>query len=181
MCETEAEESESRNVTLLGELEEEQAAEALEAIIRLSLEDIVEPIHLHLVACRGGDAAAGMALVDVIQAGYTAPVHTYAWGTAQSSAALILAAGAVRKRGVSATVMLHPSCLGMERPSPEGILVAGTFYHAQDQAMWKWLDQVTKQEDGYWHRRVKLDGEVWLDAALAVEYGMADRIIAPKS
>lgn len=169
---------ESRQVYLYGELDAEGVADVIDSINQLSEENRQAPIKLHIVASMGGDAQAGMALLDVIQARCTSPVHVFAWGMAASAAALILAAGDKRMVGRNTMVMVHGCSIAVERQSTDGLLTAGRAYQAQDARMWAWLDQTSGQVPGYWLSRVKHEGgEVWLTATEAVDCGLADAIV----
>lgn len=179
MCDAdEAQEPESRHVYLFGEMEPEQAADAAEAIVKLSEEDRKEPVHLHLVACPGGNVMAAMALVDIVQAAFTAPVYTYAWGEACSSAVMILAAGTRRKVSRNAVVMVHGFALGLERQSTKAMTSAAAGYAGQEAHVYRWLAHATGHMDrDYWLKRIAASGEVWFDAEGAVEQGLADLVI----
>ncbi len=179
MCdqEQEQEEPETRHVYLAGGIDTETAGEAIEEINRLSLLDAKEPVHLHLVGCPGGSLIAAMGVVDVIQAAYTAPVHTCAWGAAISAGALILASGAKRKVGRNAIVMVHGMVYELERSSAKDGLSTATAYQRVERDVLLWLDEATGMGGGYWSARVKHQGEVWLTPHEAVADGLADRVI----
>ena len=177
MCD--AEELESRHLSLCGDLEEEAVAEAVTSIHDLTVEARDRPIHLHLVACTGGSTLLGMALIGVIQAHHTAPVHTYAWGEAASMGALILAAGRIRKVGADAMVMVHASSVTAGGPSTLELVGLADAYHRHEEAMFRRLDSMTGAEPGAWMERVR-KGAVWMDAQEAVVEGLADEVLPNK-
>jgi ATP-dependent Clp protease protease subunit len=180
MCDVdeEVEEVESRHIHLFSGVEDETIAEVVEAIHSLTHADREEPIHLHLFTS-GGDMDSGMALVDIMQARYTAPVHTYAWGDVCSAGAFILAAGWQRAIGRHAHVMLHPMGGGSRAPSSRAVAAGAKAFEDFETAAWSWLDGATSQEPGYWWGRSESEGEVWLNASQALALGLVDKVVLP--
>ncbi len=179
MCDVdEVVEVESRHIHLFSGVEEEDVAVLVEAIHSLSHANREEPIHLHLCT-GGGDMNRGMALIDIMQARYTAPVHTYAWGDVCSTGIFILAAGWQRAIGRHANVMLHPMSGGSRAPSSRAVSAGAKAFEDFETATWSWLDGVTNQEPGYWWGRTESEGEVWLDAGQALALGLVDKVVLP--
>ena len=175
----EAFQTEAAHVNLFAKVEDESVEEVVEAIHSLTLEDRERPIHLHLFTT-GGDLSAAMALIDVMQAGYTAPVRTYAWGDVCSAGVFVLAAGSRRAVGRNANVMLHPLSGDVGAPVGRGVQAAAESFARVEAAAWEWLDGATGQVLGYWYARTMAEVGVWLDAQGTVDVGLADMVVEVK-
>ena len=164
-----------RIVFLGTEVSEASANLVVAQLLFLEAEDPDADIRLY-VNSPGGDAYAGFAIYDAMQ--FVQPdVQTYCVGMAMSAGALVLAAGAAGKRFVlpNAKVMIHQGSGGF-RGTPADIQIAAkeilslTRKYAETIARHagKDVDEVMRD----------IDRDRFLDPHEAVEYGLADVVLA---
>jgi ATP-dependent Clp protease, protease subunit len=166
-------------IVFLGTQVEDASANLIVAqLLFLEAEDPDEDIRLY-VNSPGGSAYAGFAIYDAMQ--FVKPdVQTYAVGMAMSAGALILAGGAPGKRHVlpNAKVMIHQGSGGFSG-TPADIQIAAreilqlTRRYAEIIAKHSNRDVDQVMQD--------IDRDRFLGPAEAVEYGLADHVLATRA
>ena len=165
-------------VVFLGSVIDDQVANLIVAqIIHLESEDPDKDISLYINS-PGGVVYSGMAIYDAMQ--FVKPdVQTYAVGIAMSAGALILAGGARGKRFVlpNSKVMIHQGSGGF-RGSPADIQIAAKEILAVTRRYAEILAAHTGREIEQVARDI--DRDRFMEPAEAVEYGLADHVLAPR-
>jgi len=166
-----------RIVFLGTEVESSSANLVVAQLLFLEAEDPDADIRLYLNS-PGGDGYAGMAIYDAMR--YVKPdVQTYCIGMAMSAAAMLLAGGAPGKRYVlpNAKVMIHQGSAGA-RGAPADIQIAAreilslTRRYAEVLAEHSGRDVEEVMQD--------IDRDNFLGPEEAVEYGLADEVLAAR-
>jgi ATP-dependent Clp protease protease subunit len=159
----------------------EVTAEVANAIIAqllfLESEDPEKPIHLYINS-PGGDVTAGLAIYDTMHY-IKAPVGTLCAGRAMSMGALLLAGGAEGMRGAlpNASILIHQP-LGGVRGQASDIEI-----HAKEIIRLKGvLTDILVKHTGQDRDRVAqdCDRDHFMTAAVALDYGIIDRIVAQR-
>jgi ATP-dependent Clp protease protease subunit len=159
----------------------EVTAEVANAIIAqllfLESEDPEKPIHLYINS-PGGDVTAGLAIYDTMHY-IKAPVGTLCAGRAMSMGALLLAGGAEGMRGAlpNASILIHQP-LGGVRGQASDIEI-----HAKEIIRLKGvLTDILVKHTGQDRERVAqdCDRDHFMTAAVALDYGIIDRIVAQR-
>jgi ATP-dependent Clp protease protease subunit len=167
-----------RIVFLGTEVEASSANLIVAQLLFLEAEDPDSDVRLYLNS-PGGDAYAGLAIYDAMQ--YVKPdVQTYCVGMAMSAAAMLLAGGAPGKRFVlpNSKVMIHQGSGGF-RGTPSDIQIAAreilslTRRYAEVIALHAGRDVEQVVRD--------IDRDRFLDPHEAVEYGVADSVLATRN
>jgi ATP-dependent Clp protease protease subunit len=167
-----------RIVFLGAEVEASSANLIVAQLLFLEAEDPDSDVRLYLNS-PGGDAYAGLAIYDAMQ--YVKPdVQTYCVGMAMSAAAMLLAGGAPGKRFVlpNSKVMIHQGSGGF-RGTPSDIQIAAreilslTRRYAEVIALHAGRDVEQVVRD--------IDRDRFLDPQEAVEYGVADSVLATRN
>lgn len=165
-------------IVFLGTQVEEQSANVIVAqLLHLEAEDPDTDIRLY-VNSPGGDVYAGLAIYDAMQ--FVKPdVQTYCVGMAMSMGALILAAGTAGKRFVlpNSKVMIHQGSGGV-RGTPADIQIAAREILDQTRRYAEILARHTGREVEEVVRDI--DRDRFLAPAEAVEYGLADTVLATR-
>src|SRR5579864_8583181 len=167
-----------RIIFLGTEVEASSANLIVAQLLFLEAEDPDTDVRLYLNS-PGGDAYAGLAIYDAMQ--FIKPdVQTYCVGMAMSAAAMLLAGGAPGKRFVlpNAKVMIHQGSGGF-RGTPADIQIAAREILDMTRRMAEIIarhsgqsvDQVTRD----------IDRDRFLAPEEAVEYGLADSILAKRN
>jgi ATP-dependent Clp protease protease subunit len=165
-------------IVFLGTEVTDQSANLIVAqLLFLEAEDPDTDIRLY-VNSPGGDAYAGFAIYDAIQ--FVKPdVQTYAVGMAMSAGALVLASGAAGKRYVlpNSKVMIHQGS-GGARGTPADIQIAAreilTITRRYGELIAKHAGRDVEQV------MRDIDRDRFLGPAEAVEYGLADHVLATR-
>jgi ATP-dependent Clp protease protease subunit len=166
-------------IVFLGTAVSDQSANLIVAqLLFLEAEDPDADIRLY-VNSPGGDSYAGFAIYDAMQ--FVKPdVQTYAIGMAMSAGALILAGGAAGKRYVlpNSKVMIHQGSGGF-RGTPADIQIAAREILALTR---RYGEIIAKHS----HRDVEqvmldIDRDRFLGPEEAVEYGLADHVLATRA
>jgi ATP-dependent Clp protease protease subunit len=167
-----------RIVFLGTEVEDASANLIVAQLLFLEAEDPDADIRLYINS-PGGSVYAGLAIYDAMQ--FVKPdVQTYAVGMAMSMGALVLAGGAAGKRFVlpNAKVMIHQGSAGT-RGTPADIQIAAreilaqTRRYAEIIALHSGRDVEEVMRD--------IDRDRFLGPEEAVEYGLADRVLATRA
>src|SRR2546428_13204697 len=146
-------------------------------LLFLEAEDPERDISLYINS-PGGSAYAGMAIYDTMQ--YVKPaVSTVCVGMAMSAGAMILCGGAAGKRFVlpNAKVMIHQGSGGF-RGSPADIQIAAKEILEMTQRM----SEIISRHSGQPLEKVvkDIDRDHFMSPQEAVEYGLADQVMAPR-
>jgi ATP-dependent Clp protease, protease subunit len=167
-----------RIVFLGTEVDDEVANLVTAQLLFLEAEDPDRDISLY-VNSPGGSAYAGLAIYDTMQ--YVKPdVRTTCVGMGMSAAAVILCGGAAGKRSAlpNAKIMIHQGSAGF-RGTPTDIEI-----HAQEVlAMREGMAEVIAVHTGKDVDQVMrdIDRDRFLTPAEAVEYGLIDEVVTPRS
>ena len=167
-----------RIVFLGTEVDSSSANLVVAQLLFLEAEDPDADIRLYLNS-PGGDAYAGMAIYDAMQ--YVKPdVGTYCIGMAMSAAAMLLAGGAAGKRHVlpNAKVMIHQGSGGV-RGAPADIQIAAR----EILSLTRRYAEVIAEHSGRDVEQVirDIDRDRFLEPAEAVDYGLADTVLATRN
>jgi ATP-dependent Clp protease protease subunit len=167
-----------RIVFLGSEVEDASANLIVAQLLFLEAEDPDADIRLYINS-PGGSVYAGLAIYDAMQ--FVKPdIQTYAVGMAMSMGALVLAGGAAGKRFVlpNSKVMIHQGSAGT-RGTPADIQIAAreilaqTRRYAEIIALHSGRDVEEVMRD--------IDRDRFLGPDEAVEYGLADRVLATRA
>jgi ATP-dependent Clp protease, protease subunit len=166
-------------IVFLGTEVSDQSANLIVAqLLFLEAEDPDTDIRLY-VNSPGGDSYAGFAIYDAIQ--FVKPdVQTYALGMAMSAGALVLASGAAGKRYVlpNSKVMIHQGS-GGARGTPADIQIAAR----EILTITRRYGELLAKHSGRDVEQVMrdIDRDRFLGPAEAVEYGLADHVLATRA
>jgi ATP-dependent Clp protease protease subunit len=165
-----------RIVMLRGQLTNEAATGISAALLTLDAAGQA-PIQLH-VACPGGELAAALAVVDVMDA-LVSPVHALVTAEAGGAALAVLAA-ADRRAGYrhARFKLTEPRAAGVNGTADEVAAAAGQHLRELEEVVVR-LAEVT----GRPRSRVEDDLSAGrsLNATEALEYGLLDEVISPKA
>jgi ATP-dependent Clp protease protease subunit len=167
-----------RIVFLETEVDDQVANLVTAQLLFLEAEEPDRDISLY-VNSPGGSAYAGLAIYDTMQ--YVKPdVRTTCVGIGMSAAAVILCGGAAGKRSAlpNAKIMIHQGSAGF-RGTPTDIEI-----HAQEVlAMRERMAEVIAAHTGKDVEQVMrdIDRDRFLTPAEAVDYGLIDEIVTPRS
>jgi len=165
-----------RVVFLGGPLDDDVANLIIAQMLFLSNEDTKNDVHFYINS-PGGSVTAGLAVYDTMRF-LRCDVSTYCVGLAASMSAVLLLGGAKSKRYLlpNASVLLHqPLICGritgpatdLQIEAEEMLRVRQRLYEIVSQGTGK--DLATVEKD--------CDRNVWMNAAEAIEYGIADKIL----
>jgi ATP-dependent Clp protease protease subunit len=165
-----------RIVFLGGTIDDAAANLIIAQMLFLSNEDAKKDIHFY-VNSPGGSITAGLAIYDTMQF-LRCEVATYCVGQAASMAAVLLAGGHAGKRFLLASnrILLHQPLISGQLIGPatdldieakEILRLRARLYDILAQHTGQTPDKVEKD----------CDRNLWLDAAEAIEYGLADRVL----
>ncbi len=147
-------------------------------LLYLDTEDPTKPISLYIHS-PGGIIYAGLAIYDTMQS-VTAPVSTIAVGATASMATVLLAAGTKGRRYAlpNATVHMHPAGGGVQGYAPDVEIQARELLRMQNK-----IQEILSRHTGQPKERIAadFDRDYYMDAQGAVEYGIVDEIITPRS
>ena len=165
-----------RIIFLGGPIDDATANLIIAQMLFLSNEDAKKDIHVYINS-PGGSITAGLAIYDTMQF-LRCEVATYCVGQAASMAAVLLAGGHANKRFLLASnrVLLHQPLISGQLVGPatdldieakEILRLRARLYDILSQHTGQSIDKVEKD----------CDRNLWLDAAEAIEYGLADRVL----
>jgi ATP-dependent Clp protease protease subunit len=165
-----------RIIFLGGPIDDSAANLIIAQMLFLSNEDAKKDIHFYINS-PGGSITAGLAIYDTMQF-LRCEVATYCVGQAASMAAVLLAGGHPGKRFLLASnrVLLHQPLISGQLIGPatdldieakEILRLRARLYDILSQHTGQTTDKVEKD----------CDRNLWLDAAEAIEYGLADRVL----
>ena len=143
-------------------------------LLHLETDNPEAEINLY-INCDGGDMSAMLAIYDTMQY-IQSPVATYGVGQAISAGAVLLAAGTAGRRALlpHARVVLHQPAGGGRGTIPDLILQADEVVRVRTQ-----MEEILSAHTGRGvaDLRHDTDRDRVLDAAGAVDYGLADRVL----
>lgn len=166
----------SRKVFLWGAVEDESARKVVEQMHYLSSEDEEMPIHFYINS-PGGVVTSGFAIHDIMQS-IKNPVYTYCIGFAASMGSVLLSAGEQGHRYIypTAEVMIHQPGAGGFQATYADIEI-----HAKHIMKTKELTaNILAKNCGKSVKEIirDFDRDYWMDAKMAVDYGIVDGIVA---
>jgi ATP-dependent Clp protease, protease subunit len=165
-----------RIVFLGGPVDDVTANLIIAQLLFLSNEDSKTDIHFYINS-PGGSITAGLAVYDTMQF-LRCDVATYCVGQAASMAAVLLAGGKAGKRFLLANnrILLHqPLITGqLIGPATELDIEAQEILRLRAR-----LYEILANHTGQTVEKVEKDCDrnLWLDAAEAIDYGLADRVL----
>lgn len=165
-----------RIVFLGGQLDDTTANLIIAQMLFLSNEDTKNDIHFYINS-PGGSITAGLAVYDTMQF-LRCDVATYCVGQAASMAAVLLAGGKADKRFLLANnrILLHqPLIVGqLIGPATDLDIEAQEILRLRAR-----LYDILSKHTGQTTEKVEKDCDrnLWLDAAEAIDYGLADKIL----
>ena len=165
-----------RIIFLGGPIDDATANLIIAQMLFLSNEDVKKDIHFYINS-PGGAITAGLAVYDTMQF-LRCEVATYCVGQAASMAAVLLAGGHANKRFLLASnrILLHQPLISGQLVGPATDLDIEAKEILRLRAR---LYDILAQHTGQTTEKVEKDCDrnLWLDAAEAIEYGLADRIL----
>jgi len=165
-----------RIVFLSGPIDDDTANLIIAQMLFLSNEDTKTDVHLYINS-PGGSITAGLAIYDTMQF-LRCDVATYCVGQAASMAAVLLAGGKAGKRFLLANnrILLHQPLISGQLIGPATDLDIEAQEILRLRAR---LYDILAAHTGQAVEKVEKDCDrnLWLDAAEAIEYGLADRIL----
>ncbi len=165
-----------RIIFLGGPIDDMTANLIIAQMLFLSNEDVKKDIHFYINS-PGGAITAGLAVYDTMQF-LRCEVATYCVGQAASMAAVLLAGGHADKRFLLASnrILLHQPMISGQLVGPATDLDIEAKEILRLRAR---LYDILSQHTGQTTEKVEKDCDrnLWLDAAEAIEYGLADRIL----
>ncbi len=165
-----------RIVFLGGPLDDTAANLIIAQMLFLSNEDTRNDIHFYINS-PGGSITAGLAVYDTMQF-LRCDVATYCIGQAASMAAVLLAGGKADKRFLLANnrILLHQPLITGQLVGPATDLDIEAQEILRLRAR---LYDILAKHTGQSAEKVEKDCDrnLWLDAAEAIEYGLADRVL----
>ena len=165
-----------RIVFLGGPIDDATANLIIAQMLFLSNEDAKKDVHFYINS-PGGSITAGLAVYDTMQF-LRCEVATYCVGQAASMAAVLLAGGHAGKRFLLASnrILLHQPVISGQLIGPATDLDIEAKEILRLRAR---LYDILAQHTGQTSEKVEKDCDrnLWLDAAEAIEYGLADRIL----
>jgi ATP-dependent Clp protease protease subunit len=165
-----------RIVFLGGGVNDSVANLIIAQMLFLSNEDSKSDIHFYINS-PGGVITAGLAIYDTMQF-VRCDVATYCIGQAASMGAVLLAAGAPKKRFLlpNSRVLVHqPHVMGvLEGPATDLDIEAREILRTREQ-----LNKILAHHTGQDVAKIEKDSDrnLWLDAEESVNYGLADQIL----
>jgi ATP-dependent Clp protease protease subunit len=165
-----------RIVFLGGALDDATANLIIAQMLFLSNEDNKNDIHFYINS-PGGTITSGLAIYDTMQF-VRCGVATYCVGQAASMAAVLLAGGKAGKRFLLANnrILLHQPLITGELigPATDLDIEAQEILRLRTR-----LYDILAKHTGQTTEKVEKDCDrnLWLDAAEAIEYGLADRVL----
>ncbi len=162
-------------IVFLGTPIDDQIANLIVAqLLYLDREDPEKDISLYINS-PGGLMYPGLAIYDTMQI-ISAPVSTIAVGMTASMATVLLAAGTKGKRYAlpNSTIHMHPAGGGMRGYAPDVEIQARELLRMQRR-----LHNILSRHTGRSVEQIArdFDRDYYMDAAGAVEYGIADEVL----
>lgn len=165
-----------RKIFLWDEVTDESAADAVEKLLYLNMQDSKKEITFY-ISTPGGSISAGMAIYDTMKL-IKAPVNVVVTGIAMSMGSILLSAAKKGRRFLfpHARVMIHqPLIMGQMSGTAVDI-------HIQAQEMERMreeLNHILADASGQPYEKVckDTDRDFYMTAQEAIDYGLADKIV----
>ncbi|RJO79247.1 ATP-dependent Clp protease proteolytic subunit [Nocardia panacis] len=146
-------------------------------LLHLESESPDRDINLY-INCEGGDLSAALAVYDTMQHIH-APVHTTCVGQAVAVGAVLLAGGAPGARAMlpHARIVLHQPAARGQGTIPDLIIQADELVRMRSE-----IETVLARHTGQTIERLRhdTDRDRVFTADAAIEYGLVDRVLAPR-
>lgn len=168
-----------RVVFFTGEVEENMCNVIVAQMLFLEAEAPDQPISMYINS-PGGSVYAGLGVYDVMQY-IKCPVHTYVTGMAASMGSFIAQAGEPGHRYLlpSATTMIHQPSSGAR-----GMISDLEINYREGQRLKEYMTGLYVKHNSrgvtYDQFAELMDRDKWLTADQALEYGLADHIVAKR-
>ena len=165
-----------RKIFLWDEVTDESAADAVEKLLYLNMQDSKKDITFY-ISTPGGSISAGMAIYDTMKL-IKAPVNVVVTGIAMSMGSILLSAAKKGRRFLfpHGRVMIHqPLIMGQMSGTAVDI-------HIQAQEMERMreeLNHILADASGQPYEKVckDTDRDFYMTAQEAIDYGLADKIV----
>ncbi len=169
---------EDRIVFLRDPIDDDVANVVIAQILFLASKDPAKDIKLYINS-PGGAVTAGFAVYDTIRY-VKCDVATICIGQAASMGAVLLAAGTNGKRSAlpNARILIHQVFGGAQGQAADVKLQTEELLRMRDQ-----INRILAEHTGKSEKKIAkdTDRDYYMSAEEAVDYGLIDRIIAPKS
>ena len=167
-----------RIVILGSEVDDTVANSIMAQFLFLQSEDPRKDIHFYINS-PGGVVSAGLAIYDTMQM-LSCDVRTYCIGQAASMGAVLLTAGAKGKRFAlpNARIMIHQPWGGAEGKASDIEITAREILRLKER-----LNHILADHSGKSYEDVvrDTDGDYFMSASEAAEYGLIDGVVSPKN
>jgi ATP-dependent Clp protease, protease subunit len=163
-----------RIIFLGAQITDDVANAVVAQLLFLQSEDPKADVHLYLNS-PGGSISAGMAIYDTMQF-VNCDVATYCVGQCASMGAVLLAAGAPRKRRAlpNSRIMIHQPLAGMEGTAEDILIHAKEFMKVKER-----LNRILLKHTGRPLEEIErdTDRDRFMSPEEAMEYGLIDQVI----
>jgi len=164
-----------RIVFLGSGVDDEVANSVVAQMLFLQSDDPKSDIHFYINS-PGGSVSAGLAIYDTMQF-ITCDVATYCLGQAASMGAVLLTAGAPKKRYAlpNARIMIHQPLAGMQGTAEEIMIHAKEFQRIKDR-----MNQILIKHTGHTLKKIEkdTDRDCFMTADEACKYKLIDHVVA---
>ena len=162
-------------IVFLGSGVDDEVANSIVAqMLFLQSDDPKSDIHFYINS-PGGSVSAGLAIYDTMQF-ITCDVATYCLGQAASMGAVLLTAGAAKKRYAlpNARIMIHQPLAGMQGTAEEIMIHAKEFQRIKDR-----MNQILIKHTGHTLKKIEkdTDRDCFMTADEACKYKLIDHVV----
>lgn len=162
-------------IVFLGSGVNDEVANSIVAqMLFLQSDDPKSDIHFYINS-PGGSVSAGLAIYDTMQF-ITCDVATYCLGQAASMGAVLLTAGAAKKRYAlpNARIMIHQPLAGMQGTAEEIMIHAKEFQRIKDR-----MNQILIKHTGHTLKKIEkdTDRDCFMTADEACKYKLIDHVV----
>ena len=162
-------------IVFLGSGVDDEVANSIVAqMLFLQSDDPKSDIHFYINS-PGGSVSAGLAIYDTMQF-ITCDVATYCLGQAASMGAVLLTAGAPKKRYAlpNARIMIHQPLAGMQGTAEEIMIHAKEFQRIKDR-----MNQILIKHTGHTLKKIEkdTDRDCFMTADEACKYKLIDHVV----
>ena len=163
-------------IVFLGSGVNDEVANSIVAqMLFLQSDDPKADIHFYINS-PGGSVSAGLAIYDTMQF-ITCDVATYCLGQAASMGAVLLTAGAAKKRYAlpNARIMIHQPLAGMQGTAEEIMIHAKEFQRIKDR-----MNEILIKHTGHTLKKIEkdTDRDCFMTADEACKYKLIDQVVA---
>ena len=162
-------------IVFLGSGVNDEVANSIVAqLLFLQSDDPKSDIHFYINS-PGGSVSAGLAIYDTMQF-ITCDVATYCLGQAASMGAVLLTAGAAKKRYAlpNARIMIHQPLAGMQGTAEEIMIHAKEFQRIKES-----MNQILIKHTGHTMKKIEkdTDRDCFMTADEACKYKLIDHVV----